>query len=121
MAFARTIHELVADWWTPFRPKLEAIEPTVRPADLIAELGESLLDIFRHRPLIDEYGVYEQLMRYWNETMHDDVALIMGEGWAGAARPRKAIEDKERKLSEAADLVIGSGRGAAKWKMDLVP
>lgn len=120
-SFASGTHEVVAAWWASHRGLLEGIEPTTRPSDLVSELGESLLEQFRPRPLLDEYGAYEQLMRYWNETMHDDVALVMGEGWAGAAKPRKAIEDKERKLSEAADLVIGSGRSAAKWKMDLVP
>jgi type I restriction enzyme M protein len=60
-------------------------------------------------------------MSYWNETMHDDVALIMSEGWEGAARPRKTLEDKDRKISETPDLVIGSGRNAARYKMDLIP
>ena len=59
-------------------------------------------------PLLDEYDVYEQLMTYWHDTMHDDVFLIMNEGWLEAAKPRKTIEDKERKLSETPDLVIGS-------------
>ena len=53
--------------------------------------------------------------------MHDDVFLIMNEGWLGAAKPRKTIEDKDRKLSETPDLVIGSGRSATKYKMDLIP
>ena len=60
-------------------------------------------------------------MTYWHDTMHDDVFLIMNEGWVDAAKPRKAIEDKDRKLSETPDLVIGSGRSATKYKMDLIP
>ena len=38
-----------------------------------------------------------------------------------AAMPRPTIEDKERKLSEVPDLVVGSGRSAAKYKTDLIP
>ena len=72
-------------------------------------------------PLLDEYDVYEQLMTYWHDIMHDDVFLVMNDGWLDAAKPRKAIEDKDRKLTETPDLVIGSGRSAAKYKMDLVP
>jgi type I restriction enzyme M protein len=72
-------------------------------------------------PLLDEYNVYEQLMTYWHGVMHDDVFLIMNEGWMDAARPRKAIEDKDRKLSETPDLVVGSGRRATKYKTDLIP
>ncbi len=53
--------------------------------------------------------------------MHDDVFLIMNEGWVDAAKPRTAIEDKDRKLSEEPDLAIGTGKKATKYKMDLVP
>jgi len=120
-AFARNTHSLVADWWAVHRDVMESINPKTRPADLIADLGEALLEVFRRRPLIDQYGTYEQLMRYWNEIMHDDAALVMGDGWTGAAKPRKTIGDKDRKLSETPDLVIGSGRSASKWKMDLLP
>src|SRR5207247_2556718 len=38
-----------------------------------------------------------------------------------AAKPRKAIEDKDRKLTETPDLIIGSGRSATKYKTDLIP
>ena len=120
-AFNSTIGNLVSEWWSGHREQLAELTSTTKPAELIADLSENLLDIFHPRPLVDEYAVYEQLMSYWNQTMHDDVALIMSEGWDGAAKPRKAIEDKDRKLAETPDLVIGSGRNAARYKMDLIP
>ena len=120
-AIVTSTNGIVKHWWNTHADLLVDIKPTTRPAELIAELGETLLHAYRSRPLIDEYGVYEQLMSYWSDVMHDDVALIMSEGWDGAARPRKTIENKERKLSEAPDLVVGPGRSAAKWKMDLIP
>ena len=119
--FRASISALIADWWGSHRTALESITSATRPAELIADLGETLLEDFRTRPLVDEYGVYEQLMRYWNDVMHDDVSLIMGEGWESASRPRRTIENKERRLSETPDLVVGAGRGAIKYKMDLVP
>ena len=120
-AFNLAIGDLVSEWWSGHREQLAGISGTTRPTDLISGLSENLLDIFHPRPLVDEYAVYEQLMSYWNQIMHDDVALIMSEGWDGAAKPRKTIEDKDRKLSETPDLIIGSGRNASKYKMDLVP
>ena len=119
--FRASASGVIEEWWGSHRPALESITGATRPSELIADLGETLLDEFRARPLIDEYGVYEQLMRYWNDVMHDDVALIMGEGWEAAFRPRKTIENKERKLSETPDLVVGPGRSAIKYKMDLLP
>ncbi|MBX9718682.1 MAG: SAM-dependent methyltransferase, partial [Microbacteriaceae bacterium] len=120
-AFNSTIERLVSEWWSGHREKLADISAKTRPLDLVSALSENLLELFHPRPLVDEYAVYEQLMSYWNQTMHDDVALIMGEGWDGAAKPGRTIDDKDRKLSETPDLVLGSGRNTSKYKMDLIP
>jgi type I restriction enzyme M protein len=113
---------IVQDWFTTHRDSLAAgITADTAPNEFIATVSDDLLARFKPMPLLDEYDVYEQLMTYWHDTMHDDVYLIMADGWQGAAKLRKAIEDKERKLSETPDLVVGSGRTAAKYKMDLIP
>lgn len=85
-----------------------------------SRIADDLLTRFTEAPLLDEYDVYEQLMTYWHLVMHDDVSLVMSENWMGAAKPRKTIEDKERKLSETPDLVVGPGRTTTKYKMDLI-
>lgn len=118
--FMKDTADCVERWWVDHKAELLAIERTTLPSKLIELLSESLLSEFKQRQLIDEYAVYEQLMCYWNETMHDDVVLIMGEGWNEAAKPRKTIEDKDRKISEAPDLTIGTGRNMTKYKMDLI-
>lgn len=119
--FADRARALTSEWFAAHRRSLSAITKDTKPNDLIAGLGDDLLECFKSTPLLDEYDVYEQLMNYWDSVMHDDVFLIMQEGWADAATPRLAIEDKDRKLSEDPDLVIGSGRKAIKYKMDLIP
>ncbi|MCO7221506.1 type I restriction-modification system subunit M [Klenkia sp. PcliD-1-E] len=119
--FASDARTVVDDWFAAHRPILQAIDGTTVPKELIGSLGDELLARFKNVPLLDEYDVYEQLMTYWHEVMHDDVFLVMNDGWLDAAKPRKTIEDKERKLSETPDLVVGSGRGATKYKMDLIP
>jgi type I restriction enzyme M protein len=119
--FAKEVRAEVDNWFADHRAELEDITEDTKPNTVIAELGDDLLTRFKHTPLLDEYSVYEQLMSYWHDVMHDDVFLIMNDGWTGAATPRKTIDDKERKLSETPDLAIGSGRNAAKYKMDLIP
>jgi type I restriction enzyme M protein len=119
--FATDVCGQVDDWFTAHRPILQALNPDTVPKDLIAQISDDLLARFKTTPLLDEYDAYEQLMTYWHGVMHDDVFLVMNEGWLDAAKPRKTIEDKERKLSETPDLVIGSGRKATKYKMDLIP
>ncbi|OFS14474.1 type I restriction endonuclease subunit M [Dietzia sp. HMSC21D01] len=112
---------IVADWFASHRDTLAGITAGTKPNELIPTIGDDLLTRFKPMPLLDEYDVYEQLMTYWHAQMHDDVYLIMADGWLNAAKPRKTIEDKERKLSETPDLVVGSGRSATKYKMDLIP
>ena len=119
--FAADVRQTVDAWFAAHRPLLQAIDAQMAPQELIARIGDDLLARFKDTPLLDEYDVYEQLMTYWHGVMHDDVFLLMNDGWMDATMPRKAIEDKERKLSEVPDLVIGSGRSAEKYKMDLVP
>jgi type I restriction enzyme M protein len=119
--FADEARSLTAEWFETHREALASISPDTKPGDLISTMGDDLLARFKPVPLLDEYDVYEQFMTYWHATMHDDVFLVMNDGWLEAARPRRTIEDKDRKLTETPDLVIGSGRGATKYKMDLIP
>lgn len=119
--FADDAQAITRDWFTAHRDKLAGINAQTVPNELISEISDDLLARFKPVPLLNEYDVYEQLMTYWHDTIHDDVFLIMNEGWLDAAKPRKTIEDKERKLTETPDLVIGTGRSAQKYKMDLIP
>lgn len=119
--FTDEARALTDDCYVAHRPSLRAINPDTRPNDLIATISDDLLARFKPLPLLDEYNVYEQLMTYWHTVMHDDVFLVMHEGWVNASRPRPTIEDKDRKLSETPDLEIGTGRSKTKYKMDLVP
>jgi type I restriction enzyme M protein len=112
---------IVEDWFTTHSDSLAGINPDTKPNELVTTIGDDLLARFKTMPLLNEYDVYEQLMTYWHDTMHDDVYLIMADGWPAAAKPRKTIEDRERKLTETPDLVVGSGRSATKYKMDLIP
>ena len=119
--FATVARDLTTEWFTAHRDRLASIDADTKPGDLIGTISEDLLAAFKPMALLDEYDVYEQLMTYWDDVMHDDVFLIMNDGWLDAAKPRKAIEDKDRKLNEIPDLVVGSGRRATKYKMDLIP
>ncbi|MET9565736.1 MULTISPECIES: type I restriction-modification system subunit M [Streptomyces] len=119
--FTQEARAFTTEWFAAHRKKLEAIDETTRPNDLITDLGDDLLSRFKPVPLLDEYHIYEQLMTYWHDVMHDDVFMVMNDGWLEAAKPRKIVIDKDRKLFETPDLVVGTGRSAEKYKMDLLP
>ena len=76
-----------------------------------------MLKRFADLPLLNQYDVYQRLMDYWAEVMHDDLDLIAVDGWIEAAKPRGIIEDRERNIKETPDLTIGR----KKYKMDLIP
>ena len=118
--FADEAQCILADWFAAHRDALVGIGPNTKPAELSASISDDLLASFKPVPLLDEYDVYERLMTYWHDTMHDDVFLIMNDGWLEAAKPRKTIDDKDRKLTETPDLVIGTAKNAQKYKMDLI-
>ncbi|MFF9626067.1 N-6 DNA methylase [Streptomyces griseosporeus] len=119
--FTAQVRARVDDWFATHRPALAGIDADTVPADLIARIGDDLLSRFRDVPLLDEYDVYEQLMTYWHDVMHDDVHLVLRQGWPDASTPRPAVDDRERRLAEDPDLEIGTGRGRARYKTDLVP
>jgi type I restriction enzyme M protein len=76
-----------------------------------------LLTQFASLPLLNNYDAYQRLMDYWAETMQDDVYLIATDGWLEAAKPRAAIDNKERNIRETPDLTVNG----KKYKMDLIP
>ena len=123
--FADAARSLTAEWFGAHREALSSINAETKPNDLIATIGDDLLARFKPVPLLDEYDVYEQLMTYWHETMHDDVFLVMSDGWLEASRPREARvigTDKNGKAKyEEAHITTGSRASIKRYVMDLVP
>ena len=104
-------------WRDSYEPMLLDIEVGTSPKEIIHALSEGLLVCFADLPLLNPYDVYQRLMDYWDETMQDDIYLIVSDGWVKAAQPRDVIEDKSRKIKEPPDLTLKR----KKYKMDLIP
>jgi type I restriction enzyme M protein len=123
--FAKTVHKTVDGWFTEHRPILQALNELTLPQELITRIGDDILARFKPTPLLDEYDIYEQVMTYWDGVMHDDVFLVMYDGWMGAAKPRTARilgYDKNKKPKfEDADIQFGTGITAERYVMDLIP
>lgn len=100
IAFQGEAERLVAGWIQDHRAALLELDTGSNPRALIQELSEDLLHRYKETPLLDSYAVYQRLMDYWSNEMQDDVFLVSSEGWQEAAKPRLAIDDKERKVKE---------------------
>jgi type I restriction enzyme M protein len=64
-------------------------------------------------------------MTYWHETVHDDVFLIMNDGWVEAAKPHAARiighDQNQKPKYENAHIQFGTGAAADRYVMDLIP
>ena len=116
-SYRQRVTAILDGWLETHEPHLKGIDSGTNPKDVIHTLSEDLLPRFAALPLLDPYDVYQRLLDYWDETMQDDVYLVVADGWVEAAKPRGIIEDKERKFKETPDLTIGR----KKYKMDLIP
>jgi len=115
--YADSVKKTFALWRRKWEPALRAVEPGNNPRTLVTAMGEDMLALYGQTPILDPYDLYQRLMDYWAQTMQDDLYLLVSDGWTHAAVPRTVVEDKDKKIKETPDLVIGR----TKYKMDLLP
>jgi type I restriction enzyme M protein len=116
-AYSKKVGKVFEMWRMAHEPSLKKLNKGVNPKTVIRTLSEDLLERFGSLPLLDKYDVYQRLMDYWSEVMQDDVYLIGSDAWLEAAKPRPAIDNKDRNIRETPDLLIDR----KKYKMDLIP
>jgi type I restriction enzyme M protein len=80
-AFNQSVTARFAGWKKVNTPLLQGIAIGDHPKALIETLSENLLETFKTTPLIETYDVYQHLMNYWDQTMQDDVYLLVQAGW----------------------------------------
>ena len=116
-AFAESAMQRFEGWWLAHKPALSGIAIGDEPRVLIDALSEDLLNRFADAPLLDKYDIYQLLMDYWQETMQDDVYLLMQDGWDAAKVVRELKVEKGQKLRETPNLV----HKRQKFIADLIP
>jgi len=73
--------EKVIEWEKVNESKLYNINNETRVKKLIEKLSNEILVIFSEDRLINKYEAYELLMEYYNDTLKDDLYLIVENGW----------------------------------------
>ena len=82
--------------------------------EYIVELSELLVSEFEHIELVDKYDVYEVLLSYWQETMADDVFVVIQDGYLAGREIEYDIEETETKKGEKKEKIKG-------WDGKLIP
>jgi type I restriction enzyme M protein len=106
--YSETMNKVFEAWKDKVYNELQAINATTAPKNLIHVISETLLDAYNQKALVDKYNMYQHLMDYWNETMKDDVYLLIEDGWVANT---KRILEKNQKGKE-----VDKG-----WTCDLIP
>ncbi|NMB18895.1 MAG: type I restriction-modification system subunit M [Erysipelothrix sp.] len=75
------LYSVFNDWKSTYEPFLYDLNHESVPRRVINKLSEGMLKAFENIPLIDKYDMYQYIMSYWNETMKDDVYMIVENGW----------------------------------------
>jgi len=108
VAFQKQATKGFTGWREKITPRLTVFGKGGHPKALIAEIAESLLQVYGKTPLVDAYDVYQHLLDYWAEVMQDDCYLIAADGWV-AKTYRVQETDKKGKTKDKG------------WACDLVP
>ncbi len=121
--YLNKVSAVLSDWKAEFEPYLKSLGRGCKPKVIINKLSEALLLSFADVPLLDKYAVYQHLMDYWDDTMQDDAYLLSDVGWGKAAALYGLVDNrnKDGKIKQIPDVVIGSGRQLKKFKSELVP
>lgn len=108
VSYNNQLKEIFTTWQSQAKELLEGINETTKPKQFIYQLSEGLLEAYKNKPLVDNYKIYQHLMDYWENTLKDDVYLVVEDGWKATV---KRIVEKNKKGKE-----IDKG-----WTCDLLP
>jgi type I restriction enzyme M protein len=108
MNYDMQLNSLFEDFKRLNHVKMNAISSDTKPKEFIKTISEDILERYGNKPLIGQYDIYQHLLDYWNETLKDDVYLIVEDGWVAKV---KRILEKNKKGTE-----VDKG-----WTCDLIP
>lgn len=107
-AYSQTLDKVFDAWKKSIYDELQGIQGDTAPKKFINILSEALLKAYENKALVNTYDIYQHLMNYWNETLKDDVYLLIEDGWKATV---KRILEKNNKGKE-----VDKG-----WTCDLIP
>ncbi len=81
ISYFEELIEKVVKWEKENENKLFSVNSKTIVKNLIEELANDILKKFKDDCLIDKYDAYEFLMEYYNNTLKDDLYLIIENGW----------------------------------------
>ena len=95
-AFSKKMDAVFDKWKKETTAYTKGLDKGLHPKQEIHKISENLLKHYTGKQLTDKYAMYQHLMDYWAETMHDDMYELAADGWK-AGNEVKRIEKKTKK------------------------
>ncbi|MFA5689076.1 MAG: class I SAM-dependent DNA methyltransferase [Kiritimatiellales bacterium] len=105
-AYADKVERAFEQWVKKVDSRLRNINSKTKPKLLIAEIAEKIIEEFTPVTLVDKYDAYEVLLSYWNETMSDDMYLVVQDGYKAVRNIEvltKTTENKKTKVKKTVE------------------
>lgn len=99
-AYAEQIDAAFDAWRQEVDTGLRTINESVDGKKYIIELSELLISKFEGIALVDKYDVYQVLLSYWQETMADDVFVLVQDGYKAGREIEDVYEFTEDKKTK---------------------
>ena len=98
--YAEQIDAAFDSWRQEVDAGLRTIDDSVESKKYIIELSELLISKFENIALVEKYDVYQVLLSYWQETMADDVFVLVQDGYEAGRETEDVYEVTEDKKTK---------------------
>lgn len=106
-AFRAETLKIFVGWRKKTTLALKNVTTKDRPKEIIQDISDNLLKVYKDAKLVDKYDIYQHLMAYWAEVMQDDSYIITGDGWTAGnqvIRLQKEFKGKKKDIPGLAGL-----------------
>lgn len=114
-AYADRIDMAFDAWKNEVDEGLRNINESINIKKYIIKLAEALIAQYADMELVDKYDVYQVLLSYWQETMADDIFILVQDGYEAARETELIIEVTEDKKTKKEKQKIKG------WEGKLIP
>ena len=105
MSYIKNVNDKISTWENKVKSILLDLNNEVRVKEIIENISNDLLEIFKDDILINKYDAYEYLMNYYDSFMKDDLYMITDNGWLPTLSYAKDKNGRIKKNEFDSDLL----------------
>jgi len=95
--YSDRVSKAFAAWAREQRPVFADIDDRTDAKRFISAPASVIMERFSSLKLFDTFDIYEVLLKYWTDTMNDDVYILVDSGWDAGREIEKFYKETENK------------------------